>query len=123
MKKYHMSYAHLNGKIVITPYRLKGKDKSLFARTNYTLDPLSIKRIDPVIERNDIGSKSTKSKLRNLQLTAYYLPVEVGQFITIPLGEDTKDVAGTYQVTTKRTSLSTVLSGDWSVSLIVKEVP
>ncbi len=121
MRKHNLGYAHLNGKIVITPYKLKGADYDAFARTNYNLSLDSLKNISDVSKRGDKGTEDSASKLRNIQVGTFYLPVQVGQFITIPDSKYTKQYQGTYQVQAKRTVLDTSSHG-WDVVLQCVEV-
>ncbi len=117
MAKNNLSYAHLNNKIVITPYRLLGEDYDRFARTNYTFPVNAIKKITDITKTGDIGSSDINSKLRELQVNVFYTPVELGQFITIPDSEATREYAGTYQIQSKRTVAETTPSGGWDTVL------
>ncbi|CAH9012642.1 conserved hypothetical protein [Vibrio phage 424E50-1] len=122
MAKHNLSYAHLNNKIVLVPYRLLGEDYDNFARTNFTLDLHSIKKITDVTKKGDIGSKDVNSKLRSLQVNTFYAPIELGQFITIPDSEYTSEYAGTYQVKAKRTIAESTPNGGWDIVLEVESL-
>ncbi len=121
MAKNNLSWAHFNGKIVITPYRLIGKDYDSFARTNYTLNVDLIKAITDTTNNSKSGSADTKSKLKSLQINTFYIPVELGQFVTIPTSEYTKGKDGTYQVKARRLILESK-GNAWDVVLEVEQV-
>lgn len=122
MKRNNLNYAHTNGIIVISPYRLLDEDYNSFARTNYHLPESTLKKITDVSKREDNSTGSIKAKLRTLQVNTNYLPIQLGQFITIPETDYTKLTFGTYQVQAKRTILSTKSGGGWDVVLEVSEV-
>lgn len=112
MAKHNLSYAHLNGKIVIVPYRLKGQDYSDFIKTNFTLPLDTIIEIEDTTDKAATGSKDVKAKQRELTLNTFFLPVELGQCVTIPDNDLTKDYKGTYLVKANRSLLDTV-SNTW----------
>lgn len=121
MARNNLNYAHTNGIIVITPYRLLGEDYDAFARTNYNIPVDTIKKITDVSKREDISSKDTKAKVRKIQINTNFIPVQLSQFITIPDSDHTKDFTGTYQVEAKRLILESKGSG-WDVVLNLTEV-
>lgn len=122
MRKHNLSYVHTNGIIVISPYKLKGADYDKFARTNYTLPSDTLKNIVDTSKRGDIGTADVKTKLRTLQVNTFYIPVQIGQFVTIPQETFTEGFVGTYQVKAKRTILDSTNSGAWDVVLELTEV-
>lgn len=122
MTKHNLSYAHLNGKIVIVPFRFRESDRNKFMRTNYDLDAQSIKKVTDVSKRGDIGTDTVESKLRTLQLNSFYFPVELGQFVTIPSEGLLEEYAGTYLVKAKRTIASTT-GGAWDVVIEIESLP
>ncbi|AUR93498.1 hypothetical protein NVP1187O_185 [Vibrio phage 1.187.O._10N.286.49.F1] len=112
MSKHNLSYAHINGKIVLVPYRIKGQDYETFVKTNYTLSLDSIIEIEDTSDKAGSGSADEKSKLREVTLNTFFLPVELGQVVTIPDSDFTKIYRGTYLVKANRYLLDTV-SGTW----------
>ena len=122
MAKHNLSYAHLNNKIVLVPYRLLGEDYDNFARTNFELAVNSIKKITNTTKNGDTGSSDVNSKLRTLQVNTFYAPIEIGQFITIPDSEFTKNYAGTYQVKAKRVIAESTPNGGWDIVLEVESL-
>ncbi|AUR89084.1 hypothetical protein NVP1121O_056 [Vibrio phage 1.121.O._10N.286.46.C4] len=120
MAKHNLNYAYSEGKIHITPFRIRGEDYDAFARTNFILPLKSIKKIDDISERQGVGATDTATKLRKLQINTFFLPIELGQFITVPDGEYTKDYAGTYQVQARRLILNT--KGAWDTVVHCIEV-
>lgn len=121
MARNNLQYAHINGKIVIVPYRLRGADYDAFARTNYTIPLDAIKEISDISDKTSTPSSNIKSKMRKLQINTFYIPVELGQFITIPESERTKEHSGTYQVKGRTLALESQ-RGNWDVILKVEEV-
>lgn len=122
IRKHNLSYVHTNGIIVISPRKLKGKDYDLFSKTNYILPSDALKNIVDTSKREDVGTVDVKSKLRMIQVNTFYLPVQIGQFVTVPEETFTEGFAGTYQVKAKRTILDSTNSGSWDVVLELQEV-
>lgn len=120
MAKNNLSYVHINGKIVITPYRLVGSDYDKFSATNYNIPYESIKSISDVTDKTKNSSTSTQNKLRKLNIICQYLPVEVGQFITVP--DDADEYKGTYQVKARRISASSRPNSAYNSILQVEEI-
>lgn len=120
-EQYNLNWSHFNGKIVIIPYRLLGEDYDTFARTNYNLPIDTIKSISDAADKQNKGSNDVKSKLRKLQINTFYIPIEIGQFVTIPKSEYTKDYYGTYQVKGRRLILESQ-GNAWDVVLEVDEL-
>lgn len=112
MAKHNLSYAHINGKIVIVPYRLKGQDYSDFIKTNFTLPLDSIIEIEDTTDKADTGREDVKSKQRELTINTFFLPTELGSCVTIPDNDITKGYKGTYLVKANRAILDTV-SNTW----------
>ena len=81
----------------------------------------SIKKITPKKDKRSIGSKDQKSKDKTLVVSTFFLPVSIGQFITIPDSEQTKTYAGSYQVTARRLVLDS-RGQAWDVVLECDEV-
>lgn len=104
-EELNLKWSHSNGKIVTIPYKLSATDTAKFSKTNYTLTDDLIKNITDISDKKSIGSGTTKSKLTKLQINTFFIPVELGQFITIEYSTYTKDFIGTYQVKAKRTIL------------------
>jgi len=121
MAKNNLSWAHFNGKIVITPYRLIGKDYDHFARTNYTLNEDLIKAITDTTDNNKSGTADTKSKLKSLQINTFYIPIGLGQLVTIPTSDYTTGKDGTYQVKARRLILESK-GNAWDVVLEVEQI-
>jgi hypothetical protein len=119
--EHNLNYAHYNGKIVIIPYRLTEEDYTSFARTNYNLTPDVIKKISETTDKQDFGANDTTTKLRKLQINTFFIPVDIGQFVTIPDTKYTTQYAGTYQVKKRRTILES-FGNAWDVVLEVDEV-
>ncbi|QXN60110.1 hypothetical protein KUA24_43 [Vibrio phage HNL01] len=120
MARNNLDYVHMNGKIIITPFRLIGEDYDHFARTNYNLPSTTIKRIQDSNKRTSESSQDLKSKTRELTITCQYIPIEIGQFITIP--SEIERYAGTYQVSGRRLVASTKPNGAFDVVLKVREI-
>jgi hypothetical protein len=120
-EEYSLKWSHFNGKIVIIPYRILGEDYRTFARTNYKLTDDLIKKVSDISDNQNKGSTDTKSKLRKLQINTFYIPIEIGQFVTIPETEYTKETFGTYQVKARRLILESQGSA-WDVVLEVDEI-
>jgi len=121
MNYYNLEYVMSNNKMYIIPYRLKGKDYDDFARTNFTLDPDSIKN---VIDRSDYTKKSSdepQNKIKKLQINTFYLPIEIGQFITIPTTDVLKEFSGTYIVKGRRMILQSK-GNAWDVVLDIEDL-
>lgn len=119
--EYNLNYAHFNGKIVIIPYRMIGQDYTTFSRTNYNLPPEILKKVSDVSDKKNKGTTDTKSKLRKLQVNTFFIPIDLGQFITIPNTEYTKEAFGTYQVKGRRVILEST-GNAWDVVLEVDEL-
>lgn len=117
----NLIWSHFNGKIVTIPYKLTSEDYDLFSRTNYNLPPDILKKVSNVSDRKGKGDNSSESKLRKLQVNTFFIPIEIGQFITIPNTEYTKGVYGTYQVKARRLILESQGSA-WDVVLEVEEL-
>lgn len=118
MARNNLSYVHMNGKLVITPYRLLGANFDAFMRTNYNIPLESIKSI------NIAKSKDRKRSdpITEIDLSCMYVPVEVGQFVTIPDSKYTDKYVGTYQVTGRRIVASSLPSSGWDSVLRCKKV-
>lgn len=112
MAKHNLSYSHINGKIVIVPYRLKGQDYTNFIKTNFILPLDAIIEIEDTTDKAATGDKDSNIKLRELTLNTFFLPVEVGQCVTVPDDDTTKEYKGTYMVKANRFILDTV-SNTW----------
>lgn len=121
MAKHNLSWSHFNGKIVIVPFRLKGEDYNHFSRTNYNIPAESLKSIKAVSQKQGVSTEDSKSKLRHLQVNTFFIPVELGQFITIPDETYTENFSGTYQVKKRRLVLQSK-GNAWDVVLEVEEV-
>lgn len=121
MAKNNLQYSVMNGKVVIIPYRLRGADYDHFARTNYTLDIDSIKSITESSDRRGQDSSDAKSNVRKLTVNTFFLPVEIGQFITIPSHPSTEHYAGTYVVKGRRI-IAQSQGGAWDIVLDVESI-
>lgn len=121
MRKHNLEYAFSNNTIYIIPFRLKGADYDDFARTNYELSADSIKLVTDSSDNTKVGSADPQSKVKKLQVNTFYLPVEVGQFITIPTTDVLKEFAGTYIVKGRRIILQST-GNAWDVVLAVEEL-
>lgn len=117
----NLYWSHFNGKIVVIPLRLQDEDYELFSATNYTLDINSIKQITDTSDRKNFAASDTKPKLKKLQINTYYLPVDIGQFVTIPASKYTKETQGTYQVKGRRCVLESQGTA-WDVVLELDEL-
>jgi hypothetical protein len=122
MARYNLEYSVINGKIVIIPFRWVGEDWSKFQRTNYILNADSIKKITSTSDSRGVSSDDTQAKVKKLQINAFFIPVEIGQFVTIPSDEYNKEFAGTYIVKGRRVILQSK-GNAWDVVLEVEEVP
>ncbi len=120
-RKNNLQYTLSNSKLIIIPFRLKGKDFDTFKSTNFTLAEDSIKHVAPVLDTTKVGNESAQSKIRKLQINTFYLPVEIGQFVTIPYSESLKKYAGTYMVKGRRVILESK-GNAWDVVLEVEEL-
>ena len=121
IKKMNLEYHFSNNKIYIIPYRIKGKDYEDFARTNYTLSEDSIKNVADTSDHSGKSSDDTQNKIKKLQINTYYIPVEIGQFITIPTAKALKGYSGTYIVKGRRVILESK-GNAWDVVLEVEEL-
>ncbi|AUR91506.1 hypothetical protein NVP1161O_064 [Vibrio phage 1.161.O._10N.261.48.C5] len=121
MAKYNLQYSVVNGKVAIIPYRWKPEDLSKFNKTNFTIPIGSIKSISEVKDNAGQGNGEANNNLKTIQVNTLFLPVEIGQFITIPNSDYTKNFRGTYVVEGRRFILET--TGGWDVVLQAKEVP
>ena len=124
--QYHLKYTFLNGKIVILPYKFSKEEYELFNRNNFHLDSKSIKNITPITKKQGKSTSDLKASLRNLQISTFFTPAEVGQFITVPESKnanlsDLKKYSGTYVVIGRTVSLDTT-SGAWDTVFEVEEV-
>ncbi len=120
-EEHNLNWSHFNGKIVIIPYRLLGEDYDKFSRTNYNLTSDLLKKVSDISDYQGKGSSDTKPKLRKLQINTFFIPIEIGQFVTIPETEYTKDTFGTYQVKGRRLILESQ-GNAWDVVLEVDEL-
>lgn len=120
MAKNNLSYVHINGKIVITPYRLTGKDFDKFSKTNYNIPYESIKNISDVSDKSKSSSGSIQNKLKKINIVCQYLPVEVGQFITLP--DELEEYKGTYHVKGRRISASSKPNSSFNSILQLEEI-
>lgn len=121
MSRNNLFYCYINGKITIAPLTISGDNYSIFARTNYTLPEDSLKNITDISIRQGKGSSSEESKKRKLRVNTFFIPIEIGQFITIPSSTYTKQYAGTYQVKTRRVVLDS-MGNSWDVILDVESI-
>lgn len=123
MEKHHLNYSYINGKIVIIPYRFIGKDYDTFARTNYNLPEDTLKGVTPITDNSKKSSTDIKAKLSKLQINTFFIPIEIGQFVTVPESSynNINRHAGTYVVKGRRLILNSQ-GGSWDVVLEVEEV-
>ena len=121
MAKRSLQYSVIMGKVAIIPYRWKPEDLSKFSKTNFTIPAESIKNISEVKDNAGQSSDEANNNLKTIQVNTLFLPVEIGQFITIPNSDYTKNFRGTYVVEGRRFILET--AGGWDVVLQAKEVP
>lgn len=121
MRMHNLEYFISNNKMYIIPFRIKGKDYDDFARTNYTLDEDSIKYVTESLDNTGKSDDETQNKIKKLQINTFYLPIDVGQFVTIPTTEYLKDYAGTYIVKGRRIVLQSK-GNAWDVVLDVEEL-
>lgn len=105
MQNQGLNWAHFNGKIIITPYRLSGEDNTIFGRTNFNIPLNTIKEISEISDKKGNGAKSEKNNTKKIRLSTLLLPVELGQFVTIPDDAKVKQFSGTYQVQSRRVFL------------------
>lgn len=117
----NLYWCHFNGKIIVIPLRPIDADYSLFAKNNYILSLDSIKQITDSSDKQGFSATDTKSKLKKLQVNTYFAPIEIGQFVTIPDSEYTKDTQGTYQVKGRRCLLESQ-GNAWDVVLELDEL-
>lgn len=117
MAKNNLSYAHINGKIVIIPFKLREDDATKFSRTNFNIPANTIKRIDNAADKSGISTSSEKSKISKVSCNTFFIPIEVGQVFTIPSDVDElKRFAGSY-LTTKRRVILESKGSAWDVVL------
>lgn len=121
MQAKGLEYTFSNNKMYIIPYRIKGADWDTFSRTNYTLDADSIKNISDSSDNTKKSDTDTQSKIKKYQINTYYLPVEVGQIVTVPTTEYLKEYAGTYIVKGRRVILQSK-GNAWDVVLEVEQI-
>lgn len=121
MKKNGLEYTFSNNKLFIIPYRLQGVDYDRFSRTNYTLSEGNIKSVAPVNDFTKKSSDDPQNKIKKLQVNTFYLPIDVGQFITIPTTDTLKEYAGTYIVKGRRVILQSK-GNAWDIVLNVEEL-
>ncbi|CAM0043771.1 baseplate hub [Vibrio phage K460] len=121
MAKYNLQYAVVNGKVAIIPYRWKPEDLSKFNKTNFNIPAENIKGITEVKDNTGQSNDEVNNNLKTIQVNTLFLPVEIGQFITVPDSDYTKEFRGTYVVEGRRFILET--DGGWDVVLQCKEVP
>jgi hypothetical protein len=121
MVKYNLQYSVVNGKVAIIPYRWKQSDLEKFNKTNFTIPADSIKNITEIKENAGQSQDEKNNTLKTIQVNTLFLPVEIGQFITIPNSEYTKTFRGTYVVEGRRLILET--SGGWDVVIQARSVP
>ncbi|BAV80948.1 hypothetical protein [Vibrio phage RYC] len=123
MAKYNLQYAVINGKMVIIPYRFRGNDWDIFYNTNYNLPEDSIKSITPVFDTKSGSSNAPQTKNKKLQISTFFLPIEIGQMVTIPSSSEEVigQYAGTYIVKGRRIVLNST-SGSWDTTVTVEEV-
>ncbi len=121
--EHSLTYVHTNGKINIVPLRLVENDENYenFSKTNYEIPENAFKTIGKVINNSGIGTADSKASKTVLNITTFFLPVEVGQFITIPSGDYVGDYKGTYKVTSRRISLNSS-GGAWDSVLEVESI-
>lgn len=117
-----LDYVFSNNKIYIIPYRLKGQDYQDFSKTNFTLSEASIKQVSNVTDNTQAGNGDVQLNIKKWQVNTFYLPIEVGQFITIPNTTNLRKYAGTYIVKGKRVILQSK-GAAWDVVLEVEELP
>lgn len=121
MMKHNLQYAVVNGKVAIIPYRWKEADYQKFAKTNFNLPEGGIKSITEVKDNKGKSATDKKSTDKTIQVNTTFLPIEIGQFITIPNAPYTKRFRGTYVVEGRRIILSS-LGVAWDIVLHCKEV-
>jgi len=121
MRSQGLEYTFSNNKLFIIPYRLKGEDWVSFKRTNFTLDPDSIKQISDSSDNTKKSSSDVQAKIKKYQINTYYSPIEVGQVVTVPTSEYLKKYAGTYIVKGRRVILQSK-GNAWDMVLEVEQV-
>lgn len=122
LKKKGLEYTFSNNKIYIIPYRLLPDDVSSFSRTNFTLSEGSIKNVSQSSNNSGVSNADINSKIKKLQINTFFLPIEVGQLVTIPDGENLNDYSGTYIVKGRRVILESK-GNAWDVVLEVEQIP
>lgn len=121
VSKNSVYYAHIRGSLILVPYRLKGEDYNNFVKTNYTLSPESIIDIEDTTDKAGVSDEDEKSKMREVTLNTFFLPVDVGQAVTIPDADFASRFKGTYLVKATRFILSTV-TNTWVTVLKLEAV-
>lgn len=122
LKKKGLEYTITNSKIYIIPFRIRGKDYADFARTNYTLSEDNIKNISEASDKTRKSNSEVQNKVKKIQINTFYLPIEIGQFITIPNDESLRPYQGTYIVKGRRVILESK-GNAWDVVLEAEELP
>lgn len=121
MQSKNLEYTFSNNKLYIIPYRIKGADWDDFKRTNYTLSEGSIKKVSDMSDNTKKSSKEVQAQVKKYRVNTYYLPIEVGQIVTIPDGVNLSEYAGTYIVKGRRVILQSK-GNAWDVVLDVEQL-
>lgn len=121
LKKKGLEYTITNNKMYIIPFRIRGEDYDAFARTNYTLSESNIKNIVETSDKTRKSNDEVQNKIKKVQVNTFYIPVEIGQFITIPEEETLKPNQGTYIVKGRRVILEST-GNAWDVVLEAEEL-
>lgn len=106
-KMYGINYFRYNGKINLQPYQLVNgtPEYLLVGRNTFSLGADTIKAIDPVIQNGGKYRDNTNTK-RGVQVRLFLTPIQLGEFFTVPT-DVSKELAGTYKVTTTKIDAST----------------
>jgi len=121
MARNNLTYTRYNGKINIFPYSIDqaSADFTRLAANTYTLTADTVKSITPASKNGKKKTLETKTKT-GINVNTNYIPIELGQFFTIPEDVDNK-YKGTYLVTGIRTILKSH-GNDWDVVLVGESI-
>ncbi|MEF1284391.1 hypothetical protein QTN94_10540 [Vibrio sp. M250220] len=120
LDKHDLIYSVVNGKVNIFPKLWQPiHNDSTLTRTVYDIPVEAIKQITDVTENEMVTEDMGEATARTLTLNMLYENINIGDFITIPNSDYTKEFTGSWIVTGRRTILQSV--GAWDIVLQVEE--
>ncbi|AGH32166.1 baseplate hub [Vibrio phage 11895-B1] len=117
-----LEYAVTNGKMVVIPFRWLPEDYKKFTVNNTILSSDNIKEIVEIKDNKGKSSEDVKSKVKTIQINTFYIPTEIGEFITVPTDVYDGEFAGSYLIKGRRVILESK-GNAWDCVFEAEEIP